>query len=141
MEPEAVLRAYLASGDAGDMEALGRYVAEDVIVHDAGALTTIGLDYERETWRANKSVMPDLRHEVQEVVSQGDRVAARVLLVGTLNGIYAGLEAEDAEIQVDTALFVHVRDGKIGEIWELIDTTRYEEEDEEEYEGDWEEEE
>jgi predicted ester cyclase len=136
MEPEALLRAYLAAGDAGDMEALGRYVAEDVIVHDAGALTTIGLDYEREVWRANKSVMPDLRHEVQEVVAQGDRVAARVLLIGTLNGIYAGLEGENAEIQVDIALFAHIRDGKIGEIWELIDTTRYEEEDYEDEEED-----
>jgi predicted ester cyclase len=130
MDPEAVLRAYLASGDAGDMDALGRYVAEDVVVHEAGGLTTIGIDYEREVWQANKSVMPDLRHEVQEVVAQGDRLAARVLLVGTLNGIYAGLEAEEAEIEVDIALFVHMRDDKIGEIWELIDTTRYEEEDE-----------
>ncbi|NLD44617.1 MAG: ester cyclase, partial [Chloroflexi bacterium] len=122
--------------DAGDMEAVGRYVAEDVIVHEAGGLTTIGLDYERETWRAAKSVMPDLRHEVQEAVVQGDSVAARVVLTGTLTGIYAGLEAEGAEIQVDVAIFCHVRDGKIAEIWELVDTSAYPEEDEEDYDYD-----
>ena len=38
--------------------------------------------------------MPDLSHEVQEVVGEGSALAARVVISGTLRGEFAGVSAD-----------------------------------------------
>jgi predicted ester cyclase len=73
----------MASGDGGNLNALGRYLHDDVVIHDPGGATAIGIDHEKETWRKARNAMPGLRHELQEVVCEGSTVAARVELSGS----------------------------------------------------------
>jgi predicted ester cyclase len=121
-ESESLLRGYLAAGDSGDLEGLGRYVHADVILHDPGGLVTAGLDHEKETWRTARAAMPDLRREVQEIVGDGAALAARVVVSGTLRGRFAGVSADGRRFEIDQAIFMHIRDGKAVEIWAIVDT-------------------
>lgn len=121
-ELEALLRAYLAAGDAGDLDALDRYVHRDVIVHEPGGRTATGLEHERETWRSALAAMPGLRHEVQDVVCGESTLAARVVILGTLRGEFAGVQADERSFATDQAIFMRIRDGKAAEIWTVVDT-------------------
>jgi predicted ester cyclase len=85
-------------------------------------LSTTGLIAEQESWRRAGAVMPDLRHEFQMVVSDRAAVSARCVVTGTWHGEYGGLEATGKPFRVDQALFARVRDGKIEELWEIVDT-------------------
>jgi predicted ester cyclase len=118
---ESLLKAYLASGDAGDLDHLGRYLHDDVILHDPNGPAS-GLDHEKETWRVSRAAMEDLRHEVREVLSSGSMVAARIKVSGTLIGTFAGVSADGSAFEVDQAIFMLITGGKVQEIWTIVDT-------------------
>ena len=120
--PESLVKGYLASGDRGDLDDLGRYLHDDVILHDPSGRYMRGLERERETWRTSRAAMSDLRHDVKEVVSSGSVVAARITVLGTLHGPFAGVSAEAGSFEVDQAIFMHLVDGKVQEMWTIVDT-------------------
>ena len=124
-ELEKLLQGYLAAGDNGDLDELGNYLHEDVIVHDPGGLTTKGLDHEKETWRKASKAMPGLRHEIQEVVIAGNVIAARVELSGALVGQFAGIAGRGQKFKIDQAIFMHIRDGKGVELWAIVDSENF----------------
>lgn len=123
-DPEALLPGLFAAGDAGDVEAFDQYLHDDVVVHAPAGLSTVGLENERESWRKAKSAIPDLRHEFVDVLSSPTIVAARTVVTGTMHGAYGGFSAQGRSLRVDQAVFAHVRDGKIAELWEIVDTAR-----------------
>ena len=115
------MRGLFAAGDAGDIKAFDLYLHEDVIVHAPAGLSTIGLDNERESWRKARLAIPDLHHELLDVLSSQTLVAARAVVTGTMRGSYGGLSAEGRSFKADQAVFARVRDNKIAELWEIVD--------------------
>jgi predicted ester cyclase len=65
--------------------------------------------------------MPDLRHDVQEIVVDGDVEMARVVVTGTMAGSFGGVEGTGRTFRMDQAVITHLRDGKIAEAWEIAD--------------------
>jgi predicted ester cyclase len=118
----SLIAGLFAAGDAGDLEAFDQYLHDDVVVHAPAGLSTVGLDSERESWRKAKAAIPDLHHEFVDEFSSPDAEAARAIVTGTMHGTYGGLAAEGRALRIDQAVFAHVRDGKIAELWEIVDT-------------------
>ena len=65
--------------------------------------------------------MPDLRHEVQEVLAQGDVEMARVVVTGTLRRSFAGVPERETSFRMDQAVICHLVDGLVSEAWEIAD--------------------
>jgi predicted ester cyclase len=65
--------------------------------------------------------MLDLRHDVQEVVVDGDVEMARVVVTGTMTAGFAGIEGAGRAFRIDQAVITHLRDSKIVEAWEIAD--------------------
>ena len=65
--------------------------------------------------------MPDLRHDVQEVVVEDDTEMARVVVTGTMATSFAGVEGSGRGFRIDQAVITHLRDGKVVEAWEIAD--------------------
>ena len=63
-----VVFQWLAAGDAGDLDAFDALLHPDVVVHAPAGLSTTGVEAEKAVWKDALTAMPDLRHEVQEVV-------------------------------------------------------------------------
>ena len=122
MSNPSLITALFAAGDAGDLEAFDQYLHGDVIVHAPAGLSTVGLERERESWRKAKSVMPDIHHEFIDVFSSHTGEAARAVVTGTMYGSYGGFASEGRAFKIDQAVFAHIRDGKIVELWEIVDT-------------------
>lgn len=116
-----LLELLFAAGDAGDVESFDKYMHPDVIVHAPAGLSTSGLDSEKESWRKAKATMPDLRHEFVDVLISPSSEAARTVVTGTFHGTYGGLSAQGRPFKIDQAVFAHIRDGKISELWEIVD--------------------
>src|SRR4051794_40743868 len=72
MDEPSVLTRWLRAGDSGDVEAFDDLLHGDVVVHAPRGLSTEDLEQEKQVWRDALQAMPDLRHEVQEVVVQGN---------------------------------------------------------------------
>ncbi len=118
----SLLARLFAAGDAGDLDAFDQYLHDDVVVHAPAGLSTFGLESERESWRQARSAIPDLHHRLMDVFSGPTAEAARCVVTGTMRGSYGGFSAEGRPFRVDQAVFAHVRDGKIAELWEIVDS-------------------
>jgi predicted ester cyclase len=118
----SLLRELFIAGDAGDLERFHELLHDDVIVHAPFGLSTVGLEAERASWQRALTAMSDLRHDFQAVVVDGELESSRCVVTGTLRGTYGGVSADGKRFTVDQALFARTRDGKIAELWEIVDT-------------------
>lgn len=118
---QSVLVRWLAAGDAGRLDELDDLVHADVVVHAPLGLTTNDREAEKQVWRDALHAMPDLRHEVQEVLTDGDLEMARVVVTGTLHHDFAGVQGTGRSFRIDQAVICHLRDGKVAEAWEIAD--------------------
>lgn len=122
MSNPSLLVGLFNAGDAGNLDAFDQYLHDNVVVHAPAGLSTVGLENERESWRKAKLAMPDLHHEFIDVFSSPTAEAARCVVSGRMRGSYGGISSEGRSFRVDQAVFAHVRNGKITELWEIIDT-------------------
>ena len=117
----SLLESLFAAGDAGDLDAFDRVMHDDVVVHAPAGLSTRGLDNEKESWRKALAAMPGLRHEFVDVLTTPSVEAARTIVTGTFAGTYGGFTGQASEFRIEQAVFAHIRDGKIAELWEIVD--------------------
>lgn len=122
MKAESLLEKWFAAGDAGDFDSFDDFLHPDVVVHAPMGLSTQGPEAEKKVWRDALRAMPDIRHEIQEVIGDGFMIAARAIVSGTLKGDFAGISANHRSFKVDQGLFAHAREGRIVEAWEIVDT-------------------
>jgi len=116
-----VVYRWLTAGDSGELEAFDALLHANAVVHAPRDLSTKSRDEEKAVWRDALNAMPDLRHEVQEVVVDGAVEMARVVVTGTLVKDFAGVIGTGRSFRMDQAVIVHLRDGKIAEAWEIAD--------------------
>ncbi len=122
MSGDSLLEMWFAAGDAGDLDAFDEFLHPRVVVHAPMGLSTEGPDAEKAVWREALRAMPDIRHDIKEVISVDTRIAARSVVTGTLEGDFAGIRANGQSFRVDQAIFALIRDDKIVEAWEIVDT-------------------
>jgi steroid delta-isomerase-like uncharacterized protein len=118
---ETVVFRWLAAGDRGDVAAFDDLLHPDVVVHAPAGLSTESADAEKQVWREAVAAMPDLRHDVQEVVVDGDVEMARVVVTGTMRAEFGGVPGTGRSFRMDQAVIAHLRDGKVEEAWEIAD--------------------
>jgi ketosteroid isomerase-like protein len=116
-----VVTRWLAAGDARDLDAFDELLHRDVVVHAPLSLSTATVDDEKAVWRDALAAMPDLRHDVQEVVVEGEVEMARVIVTGTMAASFAGVGGSGRRFRIDQAVITHLRDGKVTEAWEIAD--------------------
>ena len=120
-QPGSVLERWLAAGDRGDVDAFDELLHENAVIHAPRGLSTSNRESEKQVWREALAAMPDLRHEVQEVLSDGGIEMARVVVTGTLVNNFAGIDGTGRSFRIDQAVICHLRDGKVAEAWEIAD--------------------
>ncbi len=118
---DAVVVRWFAAGDAGRFDVFDDVLHPDVVIHAPAGLSTTGAAEEQQVWRAALTAMPDLVHEVQEVLVDGDVEMARVVVTGTMVGAFGGVDGTGRSFRMDQAVIVHLRDGRITEAWEIAD--------------------
>jgi len=118
---ETVVFRWLAAGDRGDLEAFDDLLHPDAVIHAPAGLSTQSAEAEKQVWREARSAMPGLRHDVQEVLVDGDVEMARVIVTGTMSAEFGGVEGSGGSFRIDQAVITHLRGGRIVEAWEIAD--------------------
>lgn len=104
-------------------DALAKYFASDARVHSMtpGSIAGIGLDYLKERAQSLLNAFPDIHFVIEDVVEQGDILAARVTLEGTQRADFAGVPATGKRMKVYDFAMYRIVEGKITDVWSLID--------------------
>jgi len=113
----AIYRNYIACLNRQDWPQLGRFVHDDVI-HNG---RRFGLSGYREMLEKDFDAIPDLRFSIQLLVSHPPHVASRLGFDCTPKGQFLGLDVNGRRISFAENVIYEFRDGKIVEVWSVID--------------------
>jgi predicted ester cyclase len=113
---KGVVRGFYESYHERDLDSTWeRFVGASLVNHAMGGL------YDREAWRESDkgllAAFPDLRVEVLDQVSEGDKVATRYVMTGTQAGEFFGIPAGGVAGTLTGTAFDRIADGKIVEHW------------------------
>jgi ketosteroid isomerase-like protein len=110
--PEDIVRAYFAAWDTGDPDCLDGVVCDDYEGHVHALDGTEDRDRERlvDQLRAHAETFTESRFEIQDLVSNGDRVAVRMR--------FTGVHGDDGrDVEMDGLAFMRVKRGRLVEEW------------------------
>ncbi|MGJ4926980.1 ester cyclase [Bradyrhizobium sp. HKCCYLS2038] len=110
-------RAYIVCLNAQAWPALGDFVHEHV-VHNGRQL---GLAGYRDMLIGNFADIPDLRFNIGLLVSDPPRVASRLDFDCTPKSAFLGLAINGRRIAFAEHVFYEFRDGRIAQVWSVID--------------------
>ena len=122
MDHAATARRLYDRINAGDIDGFGMNLADDFVEHEATPGLAPGKDGVLAFFRMQLAGFPDLRMDVEDVVTDGDRVVARVRFTGTNRGEFMGMPATGKS---GTVLlfdqFGFASDGLVREHWGVLD--------------------
>ncbi|MDQ5845659.1 MAG: ester cyclase [Acidobacteriota bacterium] len=111
----------------GRAEAIDEMLSADGIVHGLSddpsnpIKGAFGFKPFHQTFRG---AFPDIEVVVEDMIAEGDKVAARCSVRGKHSGDHLGIAASNAPVDFDGLCIVRIRDGKIVEAWNNFDFMR-----------------
>ncbi|MDO9378740.1 MAG: ester cyclase [Nocardioidaceae bacterium] len=109
--------AYLACLNARDWDDLGHHVHPDV-EHNG---QTLGVAGYRSMLEDDVAAIPDLRFDVELLVVQAPRLAARLTFDCTPAGELFGVHVDGSHVRFSENVFYLYRDDKIASVWSVVD--------------------
>ncbi len=121
-ENKAVIRRLFEEVYNGhDFDLLDELVAEDVVNHSAVAEHQRGIEGFRHVMEWGMTMSPDARYELLDMITEGDMVACRVRVSGTMQGEMFGVPATGKGFSAEHVHWHRVADGKLAERWAVRD--------------------
>ena len=113
----AIYRAYIACLNRQDWPNLGTFVHEDVRHNGA----QLGLAGYRRMLEDDFRAIPDLRFDIELLVSEPPNVASRLRFDCTPTGVLFGLPVNGRRVRFAENVFYEFREDRIVEVWSIID--------------------
>ena len=110
-----IIEEFLTTGDPDVADGL---FASGYVDHSASHPELGGLENVKKATREWLEAFPDSRNVVEDVVAEGDRVAARWTTHATHRGKFAGVPPTGRPVQVAWFAIFRLADGKVAESWD-----------------------
>ncbi len=114
-------RYMLEETDKGNYGAWEEVCSPDYICHFAGFPKPMSLEEHIQANRTFLVAFPDFHHEINDMIAEADKVAARVTLTGTHNGEFMGISPTGNKIEYNASLTARFSNNKIVELWGMAD--------------------
>ena len=118
---ELVRRLYEEAFNEGDLDLVDQLVAPDVATHNPIILDApTGPDSIRGGIEMIRKAFPDFQVEVEDLIAEGDRVAAFLTMSGTNEGDYRRGGATGKRGTMRAFFIWRVEDGRLAESWGVL---------------------
>jgi predicted ester cyclase len=114
--------------NAHNPDALERFFSPNVVVHGLapGVPDKNGIGYLKDLAKNLIAAFPDVHMTVEDVVQEGNRLSARVVLEGTHKGEFIGIAPTGRKVKVANFAMYRLDGDKIAEVWSLVDLAQLE---------------
>lgn len=112
-----IYRGYIDCLNRQDWDRLGTFVGEAVVYNGA----RVGLDGYRHMLEGDFRAIPDLRFNIELLISDPPRIASRLQFNCTPSGILFGLPVNGRRVSFAENVIYHFKDDRIDEVWSIID--------------------
>jgi steroid delta-isomerase-like uncharacterized protein len=116
-----VYRRIIDAVGRGDAESLDGLMAPDIVDHNPMPDQAAGRDGFKQWMATARAAFPDLRGTVEDLIAEGDRVAARMTWHGTHRGEFIGLAPTGKRVSFSAFHLVRIRQGRAIEWWGTAD--------------------
>jgi steroid delta-isomerase-like uncharacterized protein len=125
-ENKQVVRRFFELLDRHDTESMGRLLVSSTnySFHIGGMSSPVDWNEYRRLLTGVNNSFPDLRHEVIDMMAEGDKVAVRIRVTGTHKGDFQGIPPTGNKLFLEEMGFITIIDAKITEGWISTDTMR-----------------
>src|SRR5438067_8959733 len=118
---ELMRRLYDEVINTGEVDRADELVADDLIEHEEFPGITQGLTGFKQFFGQLRTSFPDIHFAVQDMVAEGDTVAALVTVTGTQEGEFLGIPPTGRSIRLTAIDIIRFDDGKAVEHWGVTD--------------------
>ena len=105
----------------GKLEVIDELIAADAIDHAQMPGMPGGREGAKMRMAMLRAAFPDLRLEIEDQVTEGDKLTTRFTIRGTNRGAFMGLPATGKQVAVSGIDIIRWRDGQIAEHWVQMD--------------------
>ena len=107
--------------DKWNLRAADELFSNDYALHLPGVPTALDAEATKQVVAMFSVSFPDLKHTVDEMIAEGDTVAARWTVRGTHRGEFQGIPASGKQVTLSRNTIHHLTDGKLRETWLSFD--------------------
>jgi steroid delta-isomerase-like uncharacterized protein len=101
----------------GNLALVDEMIAADAVDHQAPPGTAQGAEGLKQFLSMFRSAFPDLQATVDQVIAEGDTIAARFTMSGTHQGEFFGIPPTGKRMEITGIDVVRFENGKIVEHW------------------------
>jgi steroid delta-isomerase-like uncharacterized protein len=112
-----IVRRYQDIYNRDDLEALSEVVSKDVLTPKLMPGIPSGLEGAKAAHRVMLLGFPDYQTVIEDLIAEGDQVAARIRMTGTHSGDFMGIPSTGKRVEFTGMYIVRIKDGRIVEHW------------------------
>jgi predicted ester cyclase len=118
-ENKAIVRRLLAEVDRGNLAVVDEAYATSYVDHTPSAIRSLapGIDGVKKAFAIFLSAFPDSRHEIEDLIAEGDRVVVRLRASGTHTGELMGVPPTGKRVTMTGIAIYRLAGGRIVERW------------------------
>jgi len=116
-ENKHIVRRYQELYNSNDLDRLMEVLAEDLRTPNIMPGIPQGLEGAKAAHRIMLAGFPDYQTMIEDLIAEGDKVAARIKMMGTHTGEFMGIPATGKWISFTGIYIVRIANGKIVEHW------------------------
>ncbi len=116
-ENKKIVRRYQEIYNSNDLEALGEVVSDDLLTPKIMAGIPSGMEGAKAAHRIMLAGFPDYQTVIDDLIAEGDKVAARITMSGTHTGTFMGIPPTGKHISFTGIYIARIANGKIVEHW------------------------
>ena len=116
-ENKNIVQRYQEIYNSNDLEALGEVVSEDLLTPKIMPGIPSGMEGAKAAHRLMLVGFPDYQTVIDDLVAEGDKVAARITMSGTNTGNFMGIPPTGKHVSFTGIYIARIANGKIVEHW------------------------
>ena len=116
-ENKQLVRRYQDIYNRNDLDALTQVLADNLLTPRIMAGVPSGLEGAKAAHRIMLKGFPDFQTTIEDLVAEGDKVAARISMRGTHTGDFVGIPPTGKRVEFTGMYVVRIENGKIAEHW------------------------
>ena len=116
-ENKNIVRRYQDIYNSNNLEALTEVVSEDLLTPKIMAGVPQGIEGAKAAHQIMLTGFPDYQTVIDDLIAEGDKVAARITMSGTNKGSFMGIPPTGKFISFTGMYIARIANGKIEEHW------------------------
>jgi len=116
-ENKNIVRSYQEIYNSNDLDRLTEVVSEDLLTPNILPGIPHGVEGAKTAHRIMLAGFPDYQTIIEDMIAEGNKVAARIKMTGTQTGEFMGIPPTGKEVSFTGIFIARIANGKIVEHW------------------------